>query len=119
MFILFGLFGNSEKLTVWKLQRNNFPLDSFLFFRFLYMTFKHAISVFDFPLACSCRKCLIRLLTGRFAVSRASIQVDSGEGQVKGFALRWRNIHTICFYRSRSYDYTLNMIKFLSAVFPA
>ena len=83
------------------------------------MTFKHAISVFDFPSACSCRKCLIRLLTGRFAISRASIQVDSGEGQVKSFALRWTNIHTICFSCSRSYDYTLKMIKFFSAVFTA
>ena len=119
MFILFGLSGYSKKLTVWKLQRNNFPFDGFVFFSFLYMTFKHAISVFDFPLACSCRKCLFRLLTGRFAISRASIQVDSGEGQEKGFALRWRNIQTICFSRSRSHDYTLKMIKFLSAVFTA
>ena len=106
MFILCRLFGYSKKLSVWKLQGNNFLFDSFLFFSFLYMTFKHAISVSDFPLACSCRKCLIRLLTGRFAISRASIQVDSGEGQVKSFALRWRNIHTICFSRSRSHDYT-------------
>ena len=83
------------------------------------MTFQHAISVSDFRLACSCRKCLICLLTGRFVISRASIQVDSGEGQVKSFALRYRNIHPICFSRSRSYDYTLKMIIFWGAVFTA
>ena len=76
MFILFGLFGYSKKLTVWKLQRNDFPFDSFLFFSFLYMTFKHAISVFDFPLACSCRKCLIRLLTGRFAIIKSRFDIS-------------------------------------------
>ena len=34
-----------------------------------------------FPLACSCRKCIIPLLTGRFTTSRAWIQVDSGEAR--------------------------------------
>lgn len=35
----------------------------------------------------------------------ASIQVDSREAQIKSFALSWRNIHAMCFTRSRSYDY--------------
>ena len=78
------------------------------------MTFKHAISVSDFPLACLCGKCLIWPVV---LLHVASTQVDSGEDQVKSFALRWRKIHAICFSRSLSYDYTLDNEQILGDSF--
>ena len=80
--------GYSKKLTIWRLQGNNFPWFIFLFFSFLYKTFKQANSLSDFSFSLLMSKIHY---SSPYRSFRYKSRFDTSwfrRGQVNSFALR-------------------------------